>query len=219
MDSEETTKKQHYLVNKIINRGYNPDDFVEFISKKKEHGDDIQNWTMDELKDLVDEFVDSLPEQTNPSAPEPQEEESPHHSTHSTPKHHEQEADKEPVFFDVHEIAGDDWLANKRIEAHEYLKKNRVSSILTPGLRHDHQVSEDSSNGTTACQLQSFPNKQQNRQRRLLLTELRGLQAGNAESGRSGGEKIQRVLLAQRRADQRFSRLLHSTDGEERSRH
>ena len=55
-DSEQK-EKQNYLRKKIIERGLDPEKFVEFLQEKKgEEGDDISNWTMEDLKLVVKEF-------------------------------------------------------------------------------------------------------------------------------------------------------------------
>jgi hypothetical protein len=41
--------KQKFLRDQIIDQGYKAEDFVEYIGKKKEGGDDIDNWTYEEL--------------------------------------------------------------------------------------------------------------------------------------------------------------------------
>ena len=55
-DSEQK-EKQNYLRKKIIEKGLDPEKFVEFLQEKKgEEGDDISNWTMEDLKLVVKEF-------------------------------------------------------------------------------------------------------------------------------------------------------------------
>ena len=55
-DSEQK-EKQNYLRKNIIEKGLDPEKFVEFLQEKKgEEGDDISNWTMEDLKLVVKEF-------------------------------------------------------------------------------------------------------------------------------------------------------------------
>ena len=63
-------EKQNYLRKKILEKGLDPGKFVEFLQEKKgEDGDDISNWTMEDLKIVVKEFyqindiVDDEPEE------------------------------------------------------------------------------------------------------------------------------------------------------------
>ena len=50
-------EKQNYLRKKILEKGLDPGKFVEFLQEKKgEDGDDISNWTMEDLKIVVKEF-------------------------------------------------------------------------------------------------------------------------------------------------------------------
>ena len=63
-------EKQNYLRKKILEKGLDPGKFVEFLQEKKgEDGDDISNWTMEDLKLVVKEFyqindiVDDEPEE------------------------------------------------------------------------------------------------------------------------------------------------------------
>jgi sorting nexin-7/30/sorting nexin-8 len=48
--------KKNYLTVEIINKNYNPTDFINFCVSKKENGDDLINWTLEELKQCVSEF-------------------------------------------------------------------------------------------------------------------------------------------------------------------
>ena len=57
MDSEEERKtKQTYLRKVIIEAGYNPDGFVNYLNSVKEDGSEIDNWTLDELKIEVQNY-------------------------------------------------------------------------------------------------------------------------------------------------------------------
>ena len=54
----ETEQKQNYLRQNILNKGYEAEEFMSFLnSKKGEKGLDLKNWTMDELKETVTEFI------------------------------------------------------------------------------------------------------------------------------------------------------------------
>ena len=49
-------QKKQYLTSEIINKNYNANEFINYCLKKKENGDDLINWTFEELKQCVTEF-------------------------------------------------------------------------------------------------------------------------------------------------------------------
>ena len=49
-------QKKQYLTEEIINKGYNPNDFLNLCISKKENGDDLENWPFEELKKIVSDF-------------------------------------------------------------------------------------------------------------------------------------------------------------------
>ncbi len=54
----EIERKQTYLRESILSKGYSADEFMSFLSSKKgDMGLDLNNWTMDELKQIVSEFI------------------------------------------------------------------------------------------------------------------------------------------------------------------
>ena len=55
IDNEIEIKKK-YLTDEILNKGYNTNDFLNFCLSKKENGDDLAFWQIDELKECVKEF-------------------------------------------------------------------------------------------------------------------------------------------------------------------
>lgn len=60
-----TEQKQNYLRQNILERGYDGNTFANFlIQKKGEDGADISNWSLNDLKDVVNEFI-ALNEQQN----------------------------------------------------------------------------------------------------------------------------------------------------------
>ena len=48
--------KQAFLQEEIVDKNYDKFKFVDFCLSKKEDGDDLNNWTLSELKDLIKEF-------------------------------------------------------------------------------------------------------------------------------------------------------------------
>lgn len=53
----ETKAKQAFLRREIIEQGFDPNLFVDYISQKKENGSEIDAWTKEELQRLVAEFI------------------------------------------------------------------------------------------------------------------------------------------------------------------
>lgn len=52
----EREAKQAILREEILFQGHDPIEFVEFLKLKKEGGDDIENWSLEEVRKLVSEF-------------------------------------------------------------------------------------------------------------------------------------------------------------------
>ena len=58
MDNNSEEEKQNYLRENILDKGYEAEDFVSYLTKKKgDEGVDLNNWTLDELKLLVQEYI------------------------------------------------------------------------------------------------------------------------------------------------------------------
>ena len=54
--NDDIEEKQKYLVDEIMNKNYDAEKFSEYISKLKENGTDLNNWTFDELRKVVSSF-------------------------------------------------------------------------------------------------------------------------------------------------------------------
>jgi len=54
--NDEIEKKQIYLREEIIEKNYDTTAFINFCLSKKEKGDDINEWSLEELKEIVNEF-------------------------------------------------------------------------------------------------------------------------------------------------------------------
>ena len=53
-----TEEKQNFLREKILDEGYDTNQFVQFLTEKKgEQGADVANWSMEDLKSVVNEFI------------------------------------------------------------------------------------------------------------------------------------------------------------------
>ena len=55
--SEELEEKQKYLREEIQEKGYNTETFSDYMAQLKENGTDLNNWTLDELKQVVSSFI------------------------------------------------------------------------------------------------------------------------------------------------------------------
>jgi sorting nexin-7/30/sorting nexin-8 len=77
MDGEENqdnelVAKQTILQQEIIEKNYDKTAFINFCLSKKENGDDLNNWTLEEIKQIVSEFIASQTNQ-NPTTEAPKE--------------------------------------------------------------------------------------------------------------------------------------------------
>ena len=54
---DEITRKQNLLQKEIIGNNYDKEAFVNFCLSKKEEGDDLNNYTYEELEAVVKEFI------------------------------------------------------------------------------------------------------------------------------------------------------------------
>ena len=58
MEDAPVEEKQAFLRENILEKGYDINHFVEFLtSKKGEEGADIANWTLNDLHSVVNEFI------------------------------------------------------------------------------------------------------------------------------------------------------------------
>ena len=53
---KELEEKQRFLKTEIMDQNYNTEEFTEYISNLKDNGTDLNNWTLDELKEIVVSF-------------------------------------------------------------------------------------------------------------------------------------------------------------------
>ena len=69
---EEIKQKQKLLQEEIIDKNLDKTMFINFCLSKKENGDDLSNWTLPELENIVKEFAESQKQQqaANPSLQE-----------------------------------------------------------------------------------------------------------------------------------------------------
>ena len=75
MEDASQEEKQNFLREKILEKGYDTNQFVQFlIDKKGENGADVAVWTMVDLKKVVKEFIKlngGEVEEDEPPKPEP----------------------------------------------------------------------------------------------------------------------------------------------------
>ena len=65
---EDTIKqKQHFLRKKIIEEGYDPLPFTEYLSSQRENGHDIETWTLKDLTDVVNKYIEISPKPQRPT--------------------------------------------------------------------------------------------------------------------------------------------------------
>ena len=58
MEEVSTQDKQNYLRENILEKGYDATQFINFLKYKKgEEGEDVSNWSMPELQNVVNEFI------------------------------------------------------------------------------------------------------------------------------------------------------------------
>ena len=59
-NEKEKEEKQNYLIKEIMEKNYDTEKFTDYISKLKENGDNVDNWTFDELKKVVSSFKNKV---------------------------------------------------------------------------------------------------------------------------------------------------------------
>ena len=70
MEEDEIQAKQTLLQTEIIEKNYDKTAFINFCLSKKENGDDLNNWTLEELTQIVNEFVSSQTQTVSSSEPQ-----------------------------------------------------------------------------------------------------------------------------------------------------
>ena len=67
----EEERKQQYLRSEIIDQGYNPDDFTTYMgSIRGEEGLNIENWTFEDLQQVVAQFKELIAQNQQQQTPE-----------------------------------------------------------------------------------------------------------------------------------------------------
>ena len=71
MESDERIgEMQAYLKREIAEQSYDAEVFTEFISQKKDCGEDLENWTLEEVQQVVAEFKQQRTETPSSKPPE-----------------------------------------------------------------------------------------------------------------------------------------------------
>lgn len=52
----DTKKKQNFLRKEVIEVGYDPHQFTDYLCELREDGDDLDNWSVDSLEEAVHKF-------------------------------------------------------------------------------------------------------------------------------------------------------------------
>jgi hypothetical protein len=68
---DDMQRKQAYLREQILDRQYDPQQFIEFLDSKLKIGDDLTLCTFEQLKSVVEVFL-CLHEQDSEPRPEPE---------------------------------------------------------------------------------------------------------------------------------------------------
>ena len=58
----ELEEKTQVLKNEIIEKNHDQNAFINYCLSKKENGDDLNNWTLQELKNVIAEFIETQKE-------------------------------------------------------------------------------------------------------------------------------------------------------------
>lgn len=66
MSSSTLKLKQEIIKSEIMDKNYNTEKFLNFCISKKEHGDDLNNWSLLELNEAISEFIKIENGETNP---------------------------------------------------------------------------------------------------------------------------------------------------------
>ena len=70
---DSTKQKQMFLRKKIIEAGYDPVPFTEYLAKQRHDGQDIETWSLKDLQDVVNKYIEisPVPVITGPIPPDP----------------------------------------------------------------------------------------------------------------------------------------------------
>ena len=56
-EDKEIKSKQELLQKEILDKNYDQQTFINFCLSKKENGDDLNSWSLEELTIIVEEFI------------------------------------------------------------------------------------------------------------------------------------------------------------------
>ena len=67
MENNNVQDKQAYLIENVLEKAYDADEFMSYLQQKKgQNGLDLNNWTMNELKNAVNEFIKEKDKENEP---------------------------------------------------------------------------------------------------------------------------------------------------------
>ena len=73
MEEDDIEQKQNYLRSEIIDKGFNPEDFMNFLEQQGEGKTELENWTFEGLQSIVFTFQNQFaPQNNNEEVPPPQ---------------------------------------------------------------------------------------------------------------------------------------------------
>ena len=129
MSENEQQEKQNFLRQNILEKGYDGDEFVQFlITKKGEGASDISNWSMNDLQEVVKEFVSNHNNENNkeiePQNNQPQSQSQTEPQTESQAKPQAQPQEQNQDIVKDYVIIESDSIGNNENDKNQ---KNKVS--------------------------------------------------------------------------------------------
>jgi hypothetical protein len=122
-NEEQLLLKQELLKSEIVAKKYDGNKFLQFCLNIKENGDDMNNWTYDELKKCVEDFIESQkpkPKENPPENEKKESEEKKEEENKSNPKDEEKLDSVENEYI----------IVDKNIkEEEEELFKNKIKEL------------------------------------------------------------------------------------------
>ena len=141
MAENEQQEKQNFLRQNILEKGYDGDEFVQFlITKKGEGASDISNWSMNDLQEVVKEFVSNHNNENNkeiePQNNQPQSQSQTEPQTESQAKPQEQNQDivKDYVIIESDSIGNNENDKNQKnkVSPHTLANNDENFGIVIP---------------------------------------------------------------------------------------
>ena len=142
MAENEQQEKQNFLRQNILEKGYDGDEFVQFlITKKGEGASDISNWSMNDLQEVVKEFVSNHNNENNKeiepqnNQPQSQSQTEPQTKSQAQPQAQPQEQNQDIIKDYV--IIENDSIGNNENDKNQ---KNKISPHSLAIREMDYQI-------------------------------------------------------------------------------